>query len=76
MGVAYFDVSTILLQDLLALPEGTQIVGAEMADIMAHPDVRLYIEHPDLNDGERVQPQFRKHVQEVVAFEDWGREEP
>jgi len=74
MGVAYFDVSTILLQDLLALPEGTQIVGAQW-EILSD-SVRVHVEHPDLKDGEWVQPQFRKYVQTAVAFEDWGREEP
>lgn len=74
MGVAYFDISTILLRELLTLPADTEIVGAEMADIMAYPDVRLYVEHPDLDDGERVYPVLRKYVQEAVAFEDWGRE--
>lgn len=76
MKMARFLVTPELLRELLHLPRGTEIVGAEMD----HHDIAVTIEHPDLRDvelveGERlplIRPTFRREA-DVVLLVDWGQ---
>jgi hypothetical protein len=60
-------VSPDLLAELMRLPVGTRIEGAEFDCLDGV--ISLAVDHPDIAVGEEVRPLFRK--QEAVVFEGW-----
>ena len=73
MGQARFQMSLELFTDLMTLPDGASIVEVEMAPHTLGPTMYVYVEHPDLIDGEQVSPVFRRYTQSAVVFENWGK---